>query len=90
MGAITSPKPEAEGMHELRVFCELGDNPIRWDPNDPVSVEAAKAAVEGIKAKFPGSIFFKMGRFGRGRGEQIKDFDPSLGRILVVPQRAGG
>jgi hypothetical protein len=71
----------------LEVLNSSGDMKIMWDRNNPGEVTAAKAAFDqAIKAK---SAVFAVKTKG-GQGDKVKEFDPNLERLMVVPQLVGG
>jgi hypothetical protein len=71
----------------IEVLNSSGDMKIMWDRNNPGEVTAAKAAFDqAIKAK---SAVFAVKTKG-GQGDKVKEFDPNLERLLVVPQIVGG
>lgn len=71
----------------LEVLNSSGDLKIMWDRNNPGEVTAAKAAFDqAIAAK---SAVFSVKAKG-DQGPKVKEFDPNLERLLVVPQLVGG
>jgi len=71
----------------LRLMSRKGDTAIRWNADDPKSVERARQEFDQF-ARIGCSFF---GRRARSRKTtQIRQFDPNLAEILVVPQLAGG
>lgn len=71
----------------LEVLNSSGDLKIMWDRNNPGEVTAAKAAFDqAIAAK---SAVFAVKVKG-DKGDKVKEFNPDLERLLVVPQLVGG
>lgn len=58
-----------------------GDIRVPWDPNDPNQIEEARQRFRHYKAQ--GYRAFGIARRG-ARGEEINDFDPSMGEILFA------
>ena len=81
-------------MSEMRVMDpKQGDFRVRWDPNDPGSVENARQQFNDLMG--PGErrsfrAYRVSSSTGRRQGEPITEFDPSATELLVVPQMAGG
>lgn len=78
MGIMTVMKPDE------------GDVQIKWNPTDEEEVANAKRTFADLRSK--GYAFFKVPeqKAGQKAGEQIHDFDPDAGEILVRPALAGG
>ena len=78
-------KSNAHYMHKLD---ESGDSQIGWDPENDDEVEAAKKMfkanmeIEGVRA-------YEVGKDGKA-DKEIKRFNPNAGKIILVPQIAGG
>lgn len=74
----------------MRIMSPIeGDDHVTWDPEDPKSVEKAKAKFD--KAIKKGHKAFKVVyEKVQKTGEQIHEFDPAHKEILLVPQMAGG
>jgi hypothetical protein len=66
-----------------------GDVILRWDRNDPESVDKARRE---FNAMIGGRRFTALGRAGRIRGREVPlhEFDPNMREILMVPAMAGG
>lgn len=73
-------------MPELNVLDHTGDTRVEWDPADPESVKIAKAAFK--KGREKGHLAYRDN--GGDDREQIRKFDPTAGRIVLVPQTVGG
>jgi hypothetical protein len=65
-----------------------GDTKTIWDPDNPDEVEAAETQFETLvgEKKY---LAFAVKRNGE-KGEQIREFDPTLGKIILVPPMQGG
>jgi len=70
------------------VMTGAGDTKILWDSSNRVEVDAARDHFNDlVKKRY---LAFKAeGREGT-RGSQIRDFDPNLERIIMVPPSVGG
>lgn len=76
--------------HSMKIMQPLlGDDHVTWDPADEKSVTTAKEKFDAAVKK-GGKAFKVVYESVRKTGEQIKEFDPSLKEILIVPQLAGG
>jgi hypothetical protein len=80
---VTAVAEQSRVIHEL---CPKGDTRVEWNPNDPVSVAAARQAFNMLKDKRQ----LLYSEDSRGRRTQIREFDPNAERIVAVPQTAGG
>jgi len=70
-------------MGELRVMDkELGDLKVIWDPENPHEVEAAKETF--IKLKGKNYLAFDVAKLGR-KGNEVKEFDPALEKLIMTP-----
>ena len=66
-----------------------GDTKTMWDKNNPTEVAVARAAFDA--AKKAGAMIYKaVGKKGKPDGETLKEFDPSIERMVIVPQLVGG
>lgn len=72
----------------MAVLGQNGDTKHIWDPEKPAEVEAAKAVFDSLRKK--GYMAFHVkGKQGE-QGDQMREFDPAAGRLILVPQMAGG
>jgi hypothetical protein len=80
-------------MSTMSTLDKSGDTRVEWDPEVPAEVEAARAHFDtmtrppsrggkGYLAYTPSD--------GDGRGEQIREFDPEAGEIVLVQAPVGG
>lgn len=72
----------------IAVLGHNGDTKHMWDPSKPAEVEVARSTFDALKKKGY-SAYHVKGKSGE-QGEQMKTFDPEAGRIIMVPQMAGG
>jgi len=75
-------------MPEMSVLSSRGDDKHIWDPDDEKSVELAeKSFNDHIKKGF---IAFEVGRGGQKTSRRVEKFDRDLGKLIFVPEVAGG
>jgi hypothetical protein len=75
-------------MGEMRILCSEGDRKHIWDPKINDEVEDAKKSFKRMIKK--GYKAFEVGRGGKKSNREVKEFDPSLGQLIMVPVIAGG
>jgi len=80
--------PRTDGLCELAIMDTSGDTKVIWDPNNADEVAAAKAQFDSLRGK-GFSAFLVTGAKGE-QGEQIREFDPKAGRIILIPALQGG
>lgn len=74
------------GLLEV-MTAEDGDAKVAWDSSRPDEVEVARAAFD--KAVQKGSLVYATNAAGE-RGQRVRDFDPAVERLVVVPALQGG
>lgn len=76
-------------QHQMKIMLpEKGDELVTWNPSDEKEVQKAKDTFEKYLKK--GHQAFRVEHKPVKTGEPIKEFDPSIGEILLVPQYQGG
>lgn len=75
-------------MGMMKILCSAGDRKQIWDPTKPEEVEDAKESFKRMTEK--GYKAYEVGRKGKKTTVEVKDFDPSLGQLIMVPSIAGG
>lgn len=75
-------------MGEMNILDSSGDTKVMWDPDNEDEVDAAKAQFNSLKKK--GYTAFEVGRRGKKTEEKVDEFDPELGKLIMVPQMKGG
>lgn len=76
-------------QHTMRIMRpRLGDEVVTWDPENEEQVAAAKDKFD--KALKEGGKAFRTEKQSVKVGEPLKEFDPSIGELIVVPHYAGG
>lgn len=77
-----------DGKCELAIVDPTGDTKVIWDPANEDEVDAARTQFETLIGK--GFSAFRV-KPGKGdKGEQIREFDPQAGRIIMIPALQGG
>lgn len=71
----------------LHILDRTGDTKVMWSPDNPDEVENAKNTFERLKAK--GFLAYTV-RDDGSKGEVIRKFDKTAGRIIMAPQLVGG
>lgn len=66
-----------------------GDETLEWDQTDPESVKTAESKFNDLKEKGH-KMFSSIVEKSHKKGDEIKEFDPSLDGIIAVPAMAGG
>ena len=74
-------------MGELRILGRGGDTKVIWDPENDDEIEAAEEQFDNLIDK--GFRAFKVKKDGEA-GRATKKFDPSAGRIILMPPIVGG
>jgi len=75
-------------MGELRVLGKEGDTKVIWDPKNDDEVEAAEAQFNSLTKK--GFSAFEVGVSGRKTSRRVDEFNPDMGKVIMVPKAAGG
>ena len=80
--------------HSMEVMDSNGHTTVTWDPENADSVRDAKREFDRLKRA--GYQAFRMDTVSENgvvveeKGEQMTTFDPTAGRVLMVPQLRGG
>lgn len=75
-------------QHVMEILDPTGDTKVMWDRNNEDEVAIAKAAFDAALEK-GSSVFAVKGKSGK-QGNRLKEFDPTIERMIVVPQMVGG
>ena len=68
-----------------------GDTKIMWNSDQPDEVKAARKHFESLVGRGgKGYLAYKAVGADGSRGEQIREFDPDVERIILVKPQAGG
>ena len=80
-------EPRTDGKCELAIMSHKGDTKVVWDPSNEDETAAAKAQFDTLVGK--GFSAFKVQGKGE-KGDMIREFDPTAGKIILIPALAGG
>jgi hypothetical protein len=72
----------------MEVMGREGDVKVMWDKHNTDEVDAAKSQFDKL-TKEKRFLAFKVNKDGTN-GDQIREFDPNLERIILVPPMVGG
>ena len=72
----------------LQVLGATGDSRLMWDRRNPDEVAVARAAFDTARAR--GALVYKAEGKEGTRGEQVREFDETAERLIVVPALQGG
>ena len=76
-----------QGNGAFAVMGKNGDTKYIWDKTKPAEVDAARAAFESLTKK----NYLAFAVKGEGeQGDQVRTFDPTIERLIFVPQLKGG
>jgi len=70
-------------------MCKEGDTKFIWDPENRDEVEAARSHFNELVKEKKFSAF-EVTTKGNKAKKRVDDFDPSLGKLILVPPIAGG
>lgn len=88
VSALDSPCPP-EGLCVMIIpKWDEGDTRIEWDPKQTDQVEAARKHFVDLKAK--GYKAYRVDPKSSEKGELIKEFDPKIEKLVMIPAFAGG
>ncbi len=73
--------------HELAVMDGTGDTKYIWDIDNEDEVDVARSTFDKLKAK--NYIAYTVKGNGQ-KGEIVKRFDETLGKIIMIPPVVGG
>lgn len=74
---------------QMAVMGKDGDTKKIWDRTKPDEVEDAKRSFNYLVREKRYVAFHVTGKDGE-KGEQMREFDPEAGRMILVPALAGG
>lgn len=76
-----------EGKGIMAILDASGDTKVIWDKDNEDEVETAKDTFDRLTKK--GFVAFSVKKNGDA-DKKIKEFDPDLEKIILIPQMAGG
>ena len=71
----------------MHIMDSTGDTKVLWSADSPDEVANAKRTFDDLRRK--GFLAYTVDEEG-GRGEVIREFDKTAGRIIMAPQLVGG
>ena len=75
-------------MGEMSILNHEGDTKVIWDPKNDDECEAAEEQFDSLMEK--GFTAFEVGAKGKKTKRVVKEFDPDLGKLIMVPALQGG
>jgi hypothetical protein len=75
-----------QGLCGFAVTDRTGDHKSIWDPENPDEVEAAEHTFNSLKKK--GYLAFRVNE--GNKGDQMKEFDPKAGKVIMTQPPVGG
>jgi len=79
---------EEDDMGTMSILSQKGDETVRWDKDDPASVENARKKFLEFLAERKG-MAIRMNEDGQ-KGDKMTDFDPDAERVVLMPLVVGG
>jgi hypothetical protein len=77
--------PVGKGL--LQYMSDEGDTRVIWDPDNPDEVDNARRTFTDLVKK--GYRAYRVRRGGE-KGEQVREFDPRMERVILAPATVGG
>jgi hypothetical protein len=75
----------------LKIMDGHGHTEVKWDVEDPASVEKAREVFQHrILAGYHAYAVAPIDTAGQRKGAVIKEFDPTVERVVIAPPMAGG
>lgn len=75
-------------LSAVGVLGKDGDTKVIWDKNKPAEVEAAREMFDSLRKK--NYLAFRVTDEKGTQGEQIREFDPKVERMVMTPQMQAG
>lgn len=88
LATIASESDLPEGYCMMSIPDETGDTRSVWNPNDVTDVDMARAAFNQAKSK--GMTAFNVDPSSGEKSGQMREFDPTAGKVIFVKQLQGG
>lgn len=81
-------------QHVMNVMDSSGHTTVTWNPEDEASIVDARHEFDRLVrqgfAAFRMDIVSENGVVVEEKGERITRFEPTAGKLMMVPHRAGG
>ncbi len=81
-------RPMRAGDCEIAKLDRCGDTKTIWNPDNEDEVANAKRTFDDLRKK--GYLAFRVIGKDGDQGEQMNEFDPRAGRMIMIPQMRGG
>jgi hypothetical protein len=65
-----------------------GDTKVIWDPENAEETEAMEELYDSLIKR--GFTAYEVGKAGKQTKVQVKEFDPELGKLIMIPKIVGG
>lgn len=88
MTTTLEPEASTSVRHTLQVLDHTGDTRTIWNPENQDEVDAAKTQFDKL-VKEKRYLAYTVKDDG-SKGEVIRTFDPTAGKIIMAPQIQGG
>jgi hypothetical protein len=92
--SIQESPPPGPAAHVMDVMDPSGHTTVTWDPENADSVRDAKREFDRLKREgyqaFRMDVVTENGVVVEQKGAQMDRFDPTAGRVLMVPHLRGG
>lgn len=75
-------------MGVMSIMDSTGDKKELWNPENQDEVASARATFNKLRGK--GYLAYKVRGKDGDKGEQITEFDPDAGALIMAPPMAGG
>lgn len=79
---------EVKPKNEIRILGAEGDTVVAWDHDDEAEVQTARDTFDRMTRQ--GYLAYRAEGKDDRRGSQIRTFDPTIERIVLVPAMRGG
>lgn len=81
-------------MHVMDVLDRTGHTSVEWDPDEPMSVKAARAKFDELRGQGYSAFAIEAdedeGVTVEKKGRRIDAFDPRVGKVMMIPHLQGG
>lgn len=83
------PRTPQPGDSVMSILCSRGDYKLTYNPDKDEEVAMARKTFDELKRK--GYTAFRVDPDSRGeKGEQLREFDPRAGQMIMSPRMQGG
>lgn len=94
-GTATQRQPIVlDGHGVMHIMDSSGHTTVTWNPEDADSVRDARREFQRLRSAgysaFRMDVVSENGVVVEEKGAAITEFDPTAGKVMMVPHRAGG